>query len=146
MAYAYQRTIHLADTDAAGVVYFARLLHICHEAYEMCLTESGMNWSGVLRQGKVALPIVHSAIDFFRPISWGDRLDIRLYPEYENFSQFKISYRIFTENHDSPTESPLATALTRHVAINPATRQRCGLPLAVETWLRNAPKIEDSKI
>ncbi|ANV87154.1 thioesterase family protein [Picosynechococcus sp. PCC 7117] len=146
MAYAYRRTIHLADTDAAGVVYFAQLLHICHEAYEICLTENGMDWSGLLREGTVALPIVHSAIDFLRPITWGDRLDIQLYPELENFRQFKISYRIFKENQDSPPESPLATALTRHVAINPRTRQRCSLPPVVETWLRNAPKIEDSKI
>ncbi|MDJ0549913.1 MAG: 1,4-dihydroxy-2-naphthoyl-CoA hydrolase, partial [Microcystis aeruginosa] len=30
----YERLIYLADTDAAGVVYFAHLLSICHEAYE----------------------------------------------------------------------------------------------------------------
>jgi len=34
MTFAYDRKIHFADTDSAGVVYFARLLSICHEAYE----------------------------------------------------------------------------------------------------------------
>lgn len=57
MAYAYRRTIHLADTDAAGVVYFAQLLHICHEAYEICLIGNGMDWSGLLREGPLPCPL-----------------------------------------------------------------------------------------
>jgi hypothetical protein len=37
MPFSYVRTVRLADTDAAGVVYFARTLSICHEAYEAAL-------------------------------------------------------------------------------------------------------------
>jgi len=34
MPFTYSRTVHFADTDAAGVVFFANFLAICHEAYE----------------------------------------------------------------------------------------------------------------
>ena len=43
MSFAYSRTIHFADTDAAGVVYFARYLSICHEAYEEALAAAGID-------------------------------------------------------------------------------------------------------
>ena len=43
MTFAYDRKIHFADTDSAGVVYFARLLSICHEAYEHYLENLGVD-------------------------------------------------------------------------------------------------------
>ncbi|BAW96557.1 thioesterase family protein [[Synechococcus] sp. NIES-970] len=146
MAYLYQRTIHLADTDAAGVVYFAQLLHICHEAYETCLTAVGLDWSSLLQAQQVVLPIVHGEIDFFQPIRWGDRLKISLQPSLEKPSQFQICYQIFHAESDPKQTKPLAIALTRHVAIEPKKQQRCELPEIVQRWLRNAPKAEDSKI
>ena len=42
MPFEYPRTIRFADTDAAGVVYFAQILSICHEAYEASLQASGI--------------------------------------------------------------------------------------------------------
>ncbi|MEB3225319.1 MAG: thioesterase family protein [Synechococcus sp.] len=146
MAYVYQRTIHLADTDAAGVVYFAQLLHICHEAYETCLMEVGMDWPGLLREGHVAIPIIHGEVDFFQPIQWGDRLIIFLYPHQEKPSQFQINYQIFHVDQDPIQRNLLAQAFTRHVAIEPRKRQRCELPVVAQRWLRNTPKPEDSKI
>jgi 1,4-dihydroxy-2-naphthoyl-CoA hydrolase len=58
MAFIYSRTIHFQETDAAGVVYFANLLALCHEAYEASLAEAGVD----LRQffssgGEVAVPV-----------------------------------------------------------------------------------------
>ncbi|MBV5261784.1 acyl-CoA thioesterase [Synechococcus moorigangaii CMS01] len=146
MAYVYQRTIYLADTDAAGVIYFAQLLQICHEAYETCLQQVGMDWLGLLRDGTVAMPIVHGAVDFFQPIRWGDRLTIVLEPTLENPSQFQVRYQIFHADLEPAPTKPLAQALTRHVAIQPRERQRCALPEVIQGWLRNAPKPKDSKI
>ena len=42
MPFEYQRTVHFADTDAAGVVFFANYLAICHEAYEESLGAAGI--------------------------------------------------------------------------------------------------------
>ena len=43
MAFLYTRTIRFHETDAAGVVYFANLLTLCHEAYEAALAEAGLD-------------------------------------------------------------------------------------------------------
>lgn len=146
MAYSYQRTVHLADTDAAGVVYFAQLLHICHEAYETCLTAAGIDWQGMIRDKIVAIPITHAEIDFFKPIHWGDRLTLHLAPKLDNNSQFTVYYRIYPDLEILNGDRPLATALTRHVAINPRENRRSELPEPIQNWLKSAVKPEDSKI
>ena len=43
MTFTYSRQIYLSDTDAAGVVYFAKGLEICHQAYEESLAEAGIS-------------------------------------------------------------------------------------------------------
>lgn len=43
MPFTYNRTVRFQDTDAAGVVYFANVLGICHEAYEESLEASSIN-------------------------------------------------------------------------------------------------------
>ena len=37
MPFSYSRSVRFADTDAAGVVFFANYLALCHEAYEEAL-------------------------------------------------------------------------------------------------------------
>ncbi|MBD2021122.1 1,4-dihydroxy-2-naphthoyl-CoA hydrolase, partial [Leptolyngbya sp. FACHB-36] len=43
MPFVYSRTVRFSDTDAAGVVYFASALSICHEAYEASLAAVGVD-------------------------------------------------------------------------------------------------------
>lgn len=61
----YQRKIFFADTDAAGVVYFANLLSICHEAYEEFLTNFYINLQDFFSSNIIAIPIIHAEIVLF---------------------------------------------------------------------------------
>ncbi len=124
----YLRTVYLADTDAAGVVYFARAMEMCHEAYEEWLATIGLNLQQLLQEKKLALPIVHGEIDFFRPMFCGDKLEIKLESQPVNDTEFAISYKIYRLNAG---EKPIVTATTNHVCINPLTRTRIPLPLAI---------------
>lgn len=128
----YYRTIHLADTDAAGVVYFASLLSICHEAYEEALTEAGVNFGDFFRDAAVAIPIVHGEIDYFRPICCGDRLKIALIPRPLSENSFEITYQILAV---ASPEICLAKAMTRHTCIDTGTRRRLPLPPPIRQWL-----------
>lgn len=67
MSFIYTRTVRFGDTDAAGVVYFANVLAICHEAYESSLAASGIDLKAFFSQGVIAIPIVHASIDFCVP-------------------------------------------------------------------------------
>ncbi|MEM1368505.1 MAG: thioesterase family protein [Cyanobacteria bacterium P01_H01_bin.15] len=125
MKFIYQRTLYLADTDAAGVIYFARGLNLCHEAYEAFLIKQGVNLPSLYKNPQVAYPIVHAEIDFFRPLRSGDRLHIHLTATAIGETGFTLSYRLYFEDQTDPL---LAQAQTKHIAIAPETRQRHPLP------------------
>jgi 1,4-dihydroxy-2-naphthoyl-CoA hydrolase len=132
MTFDYLRRIYLGDTDAAGVVYFAKGLEICHEAYEESLAEAGISLNQMIRQGKIALPIVHAEIDFLRPIFCGDRLQISLDASLISNNEFAIAYQISPVDN---SDKILIKAKTRHVCINPQIRRRIDLPAAMLEWV-----------
>jgi 1,4-dihydroxy-2-naphthoyl-CoA hydrolase len=132
MAFTHNRTVRFQDTDAAGVVYFANVLSICHEAYEASLAASGINLKSFFNNPTAAIPIIHASVDFLRPMFCGDKLLIHLTPQQLAENKFEIAYQIVEA---SSSEQQLAKAITRHVCINPITRTRTQLPEAITHWL-----------
>ncbi|AFY81554.1 acyl-CoA thioesterase [Oscillatoria acuminata] len=135
MSFSYSRTIRFADTDAAGVVYFANLLSICHEAYEASLMATGIELHTFFNNPRVAIPIVHANIDFFQPLFCGDEVAIALTPQSLSGDRFEIIYLI--QAASMPTERPLAKARTEHVSIDPQPRIRQPLPPAMIHWIES---------
>ncbi|BAZ80284.1 MAG: thioesterase family protein [Sphaerospermopsis sp.] len=129
MIFTYQRTVRFADTDAAGVVYFANILSICHEAYEESLWHSGINIKTFFTHPSVAFPIVHANVDFLRPIYCGDKLMISLIPQKISIDKFNITYEI------TITDVIVAKAITRHVCIDLNSRTKQELPEEIISWL-----------
>ena len=132
MPFQYLRRIYLGDTDAAGVVYFAQGLAICHEAYEESLATANISLQKILREQKIALPIVHAEIDFRHPLFCGDRITVELAAELINSNEFRLNYQIF--NRDNPDKA-IVQAQTRHVCISPSQRNRIDLPPFILTWI-----------
>ena len=122
----YRRTLRLGDTDAAGVVYFASLLSICHEAYEDFLEQKGYSLQIFLKNSDLILPITHAEIDFLAPLQCGDRLTIHLQFLPMDTARFALQYAVYRA--DVEGEKPSAQALTRHIAIHPVTRRKVTLP------------------
>ena len=132
MIFVYLRRVYLSDTDAAGVVYFTKGLEICHEAYEESLAKADINLNQTIRAGKIALPIVHAEIDFFRPIFLGDRIRVKLDTSLVSNSEFAIAYEISPVDN---LERILVKAQTKHVCINPHLRKRMDLTSKMLEWL-----------
>lgn len=128
----YLRTVYLADTDAAGVVYFAKAMQMCHEAYEESLAAREIYLQQYLATKEVAMPIVEAEINFFRPLFCGDKLQIHLAVNQIKASEFAIAYQIYAAGE--PQKS-LVKAQTRHVCINPRSRTRITLPEAIKQWI-----------
>ncbi len=132
--FSYQRSIKFADTDAAGVVYFANLLSICHEAYEEYLVQDfNVNLPTFFQDKLTAIPIIHAEIDFVKPLFCGDRILVFIIPQLINDKVFEISYEIHKDN------MIVAKALTRHICINPKTRKTQSLP---DIFLENFPLLQ----
>ena len=127
----FPRTVRLSDTDAAGVVYFANVLVMCHEAYEESLIRAGINFQELVNSSTTALPIVHSSVDFFRPMYCGDSLLIQLNPKQLQGSEFEVVYEIFPAGKEKSS----AKAITKHVCIDLSQRKRTPLPEQIKNWI-----------
>jgi 1,4-dihydroxy-2-naphthoyl-CoA hydrolase len=133
MAFFYQRTVRFQETDAAGVVYFANILAMCHEAYEASLMAAGIEVRQFFKAGgSTAVPIIHAEADYLRPAFCGDRHEIQLTPRLLFDHEFEILY--ITYEADRP-ERLISKALTRHLCIDPSSRQRQPLPQQMLNWL-----------
>jgi 1,4-dihydroxy-2-naphthoyl-CoA hydrolase len=149
MPFTYLRVIHFHETDAAGVVYFANLLTLCHEAYEAALDAAHIDLKQFFSDaGNVAVPIVHAEADFYQPLFCGDRLAITLTPRQLSHHSFEITYR-FSSQTASPASngelpSPLAQALTRHMCISVSDRRRHPLTATLTDWIESLNESTDS--
>jgi 1,4-dihydroxy-2-naphthoyl-CoA hydrolase len=122
--------VQLRDTDAAGVLYFANFLAICHGAYETALDAWGIDLRELVANPSIAIPITRTSADFRRPIYCGDRLTISLLPQRQTDCNFIVNYQV----HNT-TEQLVGTAETEHVAIDIAQRCRVELPESIAAWI-----------
>ena len=107
----YPFTLRLHDTDAAGVIYFARLLDRAHEAYEAFLESAGLPLNNWLGQGP-QLPLVHAEADFLAPIRLGRQVRVKLWATEVGRTSFTLDYAFTGEGGEK-----LARARTVHVAM-----------------------------
>jgi 1,4-dihydroxy-2-naphthoyl-CoA hydrolase len=132
MSFRYEYIVQFRDTDAAGVVYFANIISICHVAYEASLIASDIDLKSFVNNSGFAIPITHVSADFFKPLYCGDRVMIELTPRSIDSCRFEIEYRILTDE-----DRIVATAITKHIAIDPLIRKRKDLPDFLTHWLTN---------
>ncbi|MGF1603146.1 MAG: acyl-CoA thioesterase [Thermosynechococcaceae cyanobacterium] len=130
----YNHTVRLRDTDAAGVSYFTSILEICHDAYEDALATAGIDIRSFFSNPETAIPIVHAAVDFLKPTFCGDQQIIRLAVQSQSETEFEIHYDILSTHK---LEQLIGKATTRHVCINPISRDRKPLPAEITTWLQH---------
>jgi|TARA_B100001059_G_scaffold222422_1_gene246350 1,4-dihydroxy-2-naphthoyl-CoA hydrolase len=131
-----ERLVRFGDTDAAGVMHFHQLLRWCHEAWEESLERYGIAPADVFpgcratdHPPTIALPVVHCAADFSRPVHGGDHLVVKLKPIRVDPSQYEVRFLFQLE------EADVAQGIIRQLAINSETRRRCALPEAIDRWL-----------
>jgi len=132
MPFTYHRTVHFADTDAAGVVYFANYLSICHEAYEEALAASGIDLKGFFATNAVVVPISKSEAEYRRPLSCGDRLRVSVRPKNLSADSFEVVYEVMRMG---PPEKNAAHIRTEHVCVDSVTRARKALPAPLANWV-----------
>ncbi|MBK8858755.1 MAG: acyl-CoA thioesterase [Opitutaceae bacterium] len=132
MPYAYPRTIHFPDTDAAGVVFFANYLSICHEAYEEALGAAGLDVATFFSANGIVVPIAKSTAEYLRPLRVGDKIRVTVRPEPLSANSFALNYELTRLN---PIEKLAARVRTEHVSTSLQLRERVPLPAALATWV-----------
>ena len=112
-------------------MYFAQGLVLCHSTYEASLQAVGIDLGIFFGGGEVACPIVHTTMDYHRPLRCGDQVTVHLTPARLDQTSFEVSYRLCGLD---PTQV-MAEAITRHVCIHTQQCRRLVLPPELENWL-----------
>jgi 1,4-dihydroxy-2-naphthoyl-CoA hydrolase len=133
MPFVYSSTVHFADTDAAGVVFFANYLRICHEAYEAALAEAGINLKSFFSDAGVLVPISRSEASYLRPLFPGDKLSVSCTPAILSEHSYEIRFEI---TRLGPPQKVAGQVRTEHVCISSKSREREALPAALAAWVR----------
>ncbi len=92
---------------------------------------SGFPLDAMLRDGELALPLVHAEADYRRPLRHGDRVEVTLSVAEAGSRSFKIDYRFRNQDGDLA-----ATAHTVHVCLHRGDGRSCQLPEALSSALR----------
>lgn len=131
----FDRPIAFEDVDAAGIVYFARLIGFAHGAMEHLFDDLPGGYRAVITQRGIGFPAVHVTTDFLAPIRYGDTARITavlrklgttsLHPHFE-MTRTSDGASIATTSHvhvctslatmtKLPFPDDIRAALTRHV-------------------------------
>lgn len=132
MPFAYSRTVHFPDTDAAGVVFFAHYLSMCHEAYEEALAAAGVPLGTFFADHGVIVPVSKSEATYLRSLVCGDKLRIEVTPTLLTENSYALDYVIWKTG---TVDKRAAVARTEHVCISSKTRERLPLPANVAAWV-----------
>lgn len=136
MSFIHHRTIHFADTDAAGVVYFANYPSFCHEAYEESLGAAGIDLKTFFSDNGVIVPVSKCSAEYLRPLVCGDRISISVTPAAVSEDSYKIDFEItrLAGGKGAPAKRA-AIVQTHHVCIGARDRMRVALPPALAAWV-----------
>ncbi len=127
--YAEERRVPLSYVDAAGRIFFPRLLEWAHQVQEGFLYERGIPLSRWLDSGP-HFPVVHVEADFLHPLRLGDRTRVELRVDHLGRSSFSFAYRFLVGGE------VYASARTVHVAVEPGKGSR-PLPEVLREGLRS---------
>lgn len=78
-AFTTQLQVRFGHVDPAGIAYFPRIYDYIHEAFEELWEQFvGVRYDHLLLERKIGFPLVHSEVDFQRPLRFGDRPIVRV--------------------------------------------------------------------
>ena len=137
-SFTHQRTVYFADTDAAGVVYFANYLSFCHEAYEEALAAAGVDLKTFFSDNGIIVPVSKSSAEYLRPLVCGDKISIAVTPSAISDDTYRVDYEItrLADGKGAPAKRA-AVASTHHVCIRSSDRKRVALPDALAAWVNS---------
>ena len=110
---AFRTPLHVrwGDLDPAGIVYYPRFMHFCHVAMEEFFARAvGVDYSKLNRDFDLGFPVVRVETDHFRPLRYGDDLEIEVSVPRVGGSSVSWRYRFLHRDIERPAaESRIVT-------------------------------------
>lgn len=137
--FAYTTAIRVRDTDAGGVLFFARYLALAHDAYEAFMDAHGVNVGRELLESDHFVAVVHTECEHRAPLWAGETVTIALAVERVRRRAFTLTYAFHK------ADGTLACrARTTHAVIDKAKRRAVPLPQYLERLLQDAADTDDA--
>ena len=111
--FAHETAIRLHHTDAAGVMFYARLFELMHEAFEEMLDQIGYPLPEDLADADIGYPIVHAEAHYRQPMRLGNRVTVHIDVLEIRPHSFMLQYRFAL-----PDGRVAAKARTAHAAVH----------------------------
>jgi 1,4-dihydroxy-2-naphthoyl-CoA hydrolase len=93
-AFVERRAIRFQDIDAAGIIFYPRVLEMFHDAYAAFLAFAGSPLPEVLRSGTWLAPVRHAEADYFKPLRYGDPVQVEICRAHLFETEATLGYRI----------------------------------------------------
>jgi 1,4-dihydroxy-2-naphthoyl-CoA hydrolase len=115
--------IALADTDAAGRIYFARVPEWCHRLWEDYLESKGVLLKDIIK-GNTISPVVNIEFQYKKPLELSEKVTIKLTKLEPYEKSFAVHYEIFKSNESTPA----ILGQINHVCVDLSTGQAVPIP------------------
>ena len=121
--------VRLPLTDAAGVLFYARIFELEQELFERWLELGGFSLREMLDGRFPPTPVVHCEADYRMPVRCGDRLTARIHAIEIGRSAFTLSWKF------SLGDAQAMAVRVKRVAIDRRAGESTDLPEAFREWL-----------
>src|ERR1051325_11642171 len=76
MPFTTRITVRFGEADPAGLVYYPRLFHYCHIAFEeFFAARCGITYEQLLARERIGFPAVNVQAEFVAPLVYGDEVE-----------------------------------------------------------------------
>lgn len=124
--------VRFQDVDAAGTVFFPRVLEMFADTYLALLDDGGLDLPRRLREGGWVAPIVHAEVDFLAPMRFGDAFLAEIVATHVGSTSFAVGHRLRAAGGGKV----LAVGHTAHVVVDATTFRPTPVPSDLRAALR----------
>jgi 4-hydroxybenzoyl-CoA thioesterase len=130
-----QQRVRFGDVDHAGIVYYPRILHYCHLAYEDWLIEECMGLHELIGIRRYGTPVVSLASSFHAPMAHGDVIQVEVSVERIGTRSFVLGYRVIS----TALETVCARVEVTHASVDLESFQSVPIPADLRAMFEEPP-------
>ncbi len=137
MKFATELPVRFGDIDLARVVYYPRLFHYLHQAFEEWFASLGTPYPDLVLRENLGFPSVRVETEFLRPLRYGDTARVEI--EIVEIGSKSLTLRYGLSR--VPGGEACARAVVKTVAINHETFAPVPIP---DAWRRRFEQFRDA--
>lgn len=129
--------VSFGDVDHAGILYYPRIFHYAHKAYEEWL-DTQPNWQlpELFRTHRVGTPVVTAEATFHGPLAHGEKVDVEVVVEKVGTRSFTLGFRLC----DRETNTIRARVRVVHAMVSMDTFSSVAIPDGLRVVLEGPKK------